>query len=74
MSPTTIARYEKEIANFKNSLTNFRKIENEKSGIINFANAFAKIKREYQRVGNQVFLKKSKTSFIIMKSDTHPLT
>ena len=51
MSPTTIARYEKEIANFKNSLTNFRKIENEKSGIISFANAFARIKREYQRVG-----------------------
>ena len=51
MSPTTIARYEKEIATFKNSLTNFRKIELEKEGVINFAKAFSKVKMEYQKLG-----------------------
>ena len=51
MSPTTISRYEKEIATFKNSLTNFRKIELEKEGVINFAKAFSKVKMEYQKLG-----------------------
>ena len=51
MSPTTIARYEKEIATFKNSLTNVRKIELEKEGVINFAKAFSKVKMEYQKLG-----------------------